>query len=430
MERIRALPRPFFVVVALVAIESYADFVISLNLALYVSASLGYSDAEAGYLYSAWAMAASVAGIALGPVIDVLGVRSALLAGATALLVGRVALATAYSNVLVVVALLGFHGIGSALSMSVISIAIRQIVPDERDLSLAYSVSYAAMQAGAIGAGLVTDAFNASLDDGGASVIASTCLTTLVYLVVIVVAVPRPASVTRASVSLAGDVRAVLRDGAFWRLVVFALWLTGARSVWRYIDVILPKFVQRTLGAHAHFGIIYSINPVITMMTVTLAQIATQPYSAYSVIVVGTLVTGVAPLVLYVLTPVSYATLALFMLLMSVGEVLYSPRISDFTLRLAPRGREGMYAALSTAPLFLIRLAVGSVSGVLLETYCAVGHSRNQCGQLWLVVAGIALTTPVLLAANRRWLDSHVLHVGGSDGSSDTAPGGSPEPKH
>ena len=46
--------------------------------------------------------------------------------------------------------------------------------------------------------------------------------------------------------------------------------------------------------------------------------------------------------------------------------------------------------------MFLAKLTVGTLSGFLIGRYCPAEGARNS-GMLWLVVAGMALATPVLM---------------------------------
>ena len=88
--------------------------------------------------------------------------------------------------------------------------------------------------------------------------------------------------------------------------------------------------------------------------------------------------------------------------MLSLGEIIYSPRVYEYTLRLAPRGHEGIYSALASAPLFLIRLVSGAASGMLLEAYCGDSSAILHCQTLWLIVALVALSTPLALMLARR----------------------------
>ena len=89
-----------------------------------------------------------------------------------------------------------------------------------------------------------------------------------------------------------------------------------------------------------------------------------------------------------------------FMILLSIGEAIWSPRLNDYTVSVSEEGREGTYQALSSAPLFLAKLPVGILSGVLLQKYCPEtleeGEERHS-RTMWLIVGLLTATSPILL---------------------------------
>lgn len=51
---------------------------------------------------------------------------------------------------------------------------------------------------------------------------------------------------------------------------------------------------------------------------------------------------------------------ALFVVTLSLGESFWSPRWYDYSMSLAPLGREGIFTALASAPLFAAKLPTGA----------------------------------------------------------------------
>ena len=49
----------------------------------------------------------------------------------------------------------------------------------------------------------------------------------------------------------------------------------------------------------------------------------------------------------------------LFVVTLSLGESVWSPRWYDYSMSLAPEGREGIFTALASAPLFAAKLPTG-----------------------------------------------------------------------
>lgn len=49
----------------------------------------------------------------------------------------------------------------------------------------------------------------------------------------------------------------------------------------------------------------------------------------------------------------------LFVIQLSLGESIWSPRWYDYSMSVAPEGREGIFTAMASAPLFLGKFVTG-----------------------------------------------------------------------
>lgn len=160
----------------------------------------------------------------------------------------------------------------------------------------------------------------------------------------------------------------VVSNPRFWRFFLFVFLLTGVRTVYRHLEATFPKYMRREMGEHVLFGTIMAINPGIVIILVPIISPMIQKYESFWVILAGAAVTSVAPLWL-VLGP-SYMTAILFIATLSVGESMWSPRLYQYTMEIAEKGREGTYISLGNVPNFLATLSAGVMSGYLLEKYC------------------------------------------------------------
>lgn len=94
----------------------------------------------------------------------------------------------------------------------------------------------------------------------------------------------------------------------------------------------------------------------------------------------------------------------LFIVFLSIGEAFWSPRLYEYTAMIAPKGREGTYMALASAPNFAAKLAVGGLSGTLLANLCpSEGHCNGQ--MMWLAVGCMTVTSPILMLILRRCIE-------------------------
>ena len=88
-----------------------------------------------------------------------------------------------------------------------------------------------------------------------------------------------------------------------------------------------------------------------------------------------------------------YVMIFLFVVLLSVGEAFYSPRLYEYTAAIAPKGQEASYMAMSSLPFFLAKLGVAPFSGVLLAHFCPDTGLRNS-GTLWLLIGLSTMIAP------------------------------------
>jgi hypothetical protein len=72
----------------------------------------------------------------------------------------------------------------------------------------------------------------------------------------------------------------------------------------------------------------------------------------------------------------------LFVVTLSLGESIWSPRWYDYSMSLAPHGREGIFTALASAPLFAAKLPTGAPAHTTLPNWPATAPSKPKLGNL------------------------------------------------
>ena len=91
-------------------------------------------------------------------------------------------------------------------------------------------------------------------------------------------------------------------------------------------------------------------------------------FHPFNMILYGSFVAAAS--VFWLVLPPGYVGCVLFVVTLSLGESVYSPRFYEYTMLLSPKGREGLYAGLANAPMVVAKVFVGSMSGVLLTAFC------------------------------------------------------------
>ena len=88
---------------------------------------------------------------------------------------------------------------------------------------------------------------------------------------------------------------------------------------------------------------------------------------------------------------------------LTVGEALWSPRLYEYNVAIAPRGQEATYVGLAKLPFFLAKLIVTPMSGWLLTNYCPADGPRDPT-MLWAIVGATTLAGPLGMWLMQGWI--------------------------
>jgi dipeptide/tripeptide permease len=190
----------------------------------------------------------------------------------------------------------------------------------------------------------------------------------------------------------------VVREKAFWRFMILIALLVIVKMVFQHGHFTLPKYALRELGESFPIGRIQAINPICVIVLVPIVTALTRHLGMFRVMLVGCTISAASVFVLVL--PASFATIAVFYVLLSIGEALWSPRSYEFIATIAPRGRESSYMGLSGLPFFVAKLGALPMSGWLLTHYCPPQGPR-QSWIMWLVIGLMTATGPILMFALR-----------------------------
>lgn len=156
----------------------------------------------------------------------------------------------------------------------------------------------------------------------------------------------------------------VLRD--FWRALWLSLCLVALSKQWGDMDQLLPAFLERHYGATAPIYTIHSINMWVCMLGPSLVASLTGHLEAFTVMLPGMWVMAISPLWL-AYNPSIPAAMA-WVVLLSIGEVVFNPRQTAWVANLAPDGREGIFLALLSFKTLVRAARERQTSSPLLRT--------------------------------------------------------------
>ncbi len=217
-------------------------------------------------------------------------------------------------------------------------------------------------------------------------------------------------------------IRAVLTTSAFWKILTLNAALTTTRCTFLALSLFIPKYLSRTVGPDTESFPAVMINVVIVVVGLIVLLPFVHRWRTYPSICYGALVASASMLLLAL--PIAggavYPTVILWVIVLSVGELVYAPRVSEYMATVAPVGSEGTYYSLSHAPWPAVKMFAAMTAGFLLSRWIPepppeaplMLRDTMEAGELgywdspsalWLILAGFAVTGPVLLIVLRRW---------------------------
>jgi len=185
------------------------------------------------------------------------------------------------------------------------------------------------------------------------------------------------------------------------RFLIFLLIFTGYWIVFWQEFIALPLYVSTYIDPHANTARILATDPIVVICFTMLIGFLTKRLHAFHAIVLGTLVSSVAWILLIVHPSVSMAVATL--VVVAIGEIIQQPRYYDYISRLAPPEQQGTYMGFAFLPLGIGSFAAGKFSGWLMRHY---GEELHQPQMVWWWVIGVGIATTLLL-----WIYDRVVRA-------------------
>ena len=405
---------------------------------VFLSSELGWDDVRAGYGITLFTMGITVSLFFSGIVTDLLGVRrslmvSMLLSGITRLVILFCGLSADFPgrDALVLVALCLAS---PAVAMSTTTFqTINKHYSTSQSRGASFSIYFLVVNFASVVAGLAVDYTRLQLELNNSYIFGFSAIAFLLAFVVAALFVRDRTLVTdvenakgevAAGVQLAlQQVRSVFSTPTFWWYILFVSSLLGVRSVFVYAFLILPKFWIRVLGEDAPIGALYAVNPAVILIGTLLVIPITHRFRAYPMVLLGSTISALS--LIFLAMPHqwfgddfqrSFLIMSILMMVtMSIGEVIWSPKLMQFTAEIAPAGQEGSYFGLSMIPWFFAKLVVSALSGHMLARWVPVDVARgigdgtlaytDSPEFMFLLLLFWAVTGPLVLFFFRRILE-------------------------
>ncbi len=218
--------------------------------------------------------------------------------------------------------------------------------------------------------------------------------------------------------------RGVIKEKSFWYFILMMLVIVFVRLIFYHFHYTFPKYGIRVLGEGIKIGSLYGmLNPIIIIFLVPFMSALTKKVSSYKMMTIGTILSAFS--VFIALMPAEsmqwlmgtwveelvfdrwlelapelrnpyFFVLIFFIIIFTIGEAIWSPRLMQFMTEVAPKGKEGSYVSLSYLPYFAAKFVAGPMSGWLVATYTPEGaESYPNHYMVWLWIGGMAIITPL-----------------------------------
>jgi MFS family permease len=418
-----------------ISILDYTAYFALTNVGVvFLSEDFGFSDRQAGWAFTLLTSSVALCLLLMGSVADWLGIRRSLKISMSGMLISRLGIALCallpnlpYRGELVVVAL-GLMAPFVALWQTTKNAAIKRFT-DEQSRGAGFNLAYLSMNAGAFIAGLLIDLVRLKLGVSNGWIIVFGVFSALASLIITLRFIreedymgnPEATPTSRGRHPLA-NTWLVIRERTFWRFIVLVVLLLGVRLIFVWGSYITPKFALRVIGPDAPIGLLSTINPTVIVLGLILLIPILRRYNVFSMLAYGAMVS--AGSVFLMVYPSWGATAAYFLIvytvIFSIGEFIWSPRLTEYTVAIAPRGQEATYVGLASFPVFLAKTIGSALSGSMLSRWIPelpngeVLRDRLAAGKvsfadspsaLWLLVGMLAMIGPVIALMFRGWFE-------------------------
>jgi MFS family permease len=433
-------PREYWVIQAVNLLDSFAYFAF-LNIAVvFLSENLGLSDVRAGYVFTVFTTTVTLMLFFSGFITDSLGIRKAMYLAMGLLLISRggIALCGFFPSfphrTALIWPLFLLLAPGTAMVQTVFQAAVRRYT-SERARGAGFSMWYLVMNIGAALGGFAIDFVRLTLkanntwivNIGVVGAVLCTFLTLLFIRNELQIFAPGEKSESEPKKPVERKLpwqilREVVTQSAFWRFIVLVSCVIGVRAVFLYIALLSPKYWLRVIGENAPMGLFQAINPILIVVGLIIFIPLANKFNIYKMLVFGGFISALSVFALVLpwrwfssdIVSGYTAMTVLSLVILSIGEIIWSPKLQEYTAAVAPAGQEGSYLGMSLMPYFFAKTFISLLSGHMLLRFCPEGiQPRIIAGTLpfwrspeamWFLLGAFALLGLSVAIIFKGWL--------------------------
>jgi POT family proton-dependent oligopeptide transporter len=183
------------------------------------------------------------------------------------------------------------------------------------------------------------------------------------------------------------------------RFMLFLLIFTGYWIVFWQEFIVLPLYISAYIDPNANTARILAVDPIVVICFTMVIGFLTKRLHAFHAVVLGTLISGLAFILLIVHPSVWMAVASLVVL--AIGEIIQQPRYYDYISRLAPPDQQGTYMGFAFLPLGIGSFVAGKFGGWLMHHF---GEELHRPELIWWSVVAVGVATTLLLWIYDRYV--------------------------
>jgi POT family proton-dependent oligopeptide transporter len=257
--------------------------------------------------------------------------------------------------------------------------------------SIGYSIYYTLVNVGGAAGPFVASMVHRHMSVSNVFRVAALSVFLMFFAVLLLFKEPRrPDEVQTASLGQAA--RNFLTVISNPRFMLFLLIFTGYWIVYWQEFIILPLYVHEFVDPKFDTELMLVTGPLTVISLQMVASFLTRRIPAFRAVILGTLISALAWLILAAHPTGVFVIVTLFAI--SLGEITQAPRYYEYISHLAPSGQQGTYMGFAFLPIGIGSLIGGWFGGLLFHQF---GEVMHRLGAIWVTLAAVGVLTAALL---------------------------------
>lgn len=439
---LKSASKDFWLTNAIVFFDGLAYFSMIIVLTIYLTKNCGFNDVDSGKWVGIYTLYITAFVFAVGSICDVIGIKKSFFIGIALIALSRLGLGLSPTILqgddlkLAVQGSLIILSLGTAFMGPVTMTALRRFTSKE-NRATGFNVYYLLMNIGAILAGLVVlDGLRKSFGDvnGNLAIFDFGFVMAIICFICVIFLDENNFAEESERVENGAESKRPLaifmevwKESAFQKLILFLVLTIGVRLVFTHQFLVMPKYYTRVLYSNFELGAANSINPAIIVVGLILLIPIINRFSTIRLIIVGMSISALSLVLLALpiewvmslpwinnLTEAYFFIIIAQILIFALGELIFSPRFTEYIASIAPQDRVTSYMALSSLPMFIAKPINGFVSGLLISKYCYDGiRPKIETGNIpysespefmWLIYLLLAIVSPIAVILLKNFI--------------------------